>query len=48
MFGKYAGPGQWNDPDQLIVGDFGLSLDQQMSQMAMWTIFASVNGTSQD
>jgi alpha-N-acetylgalactosaminidase len=41
VFGRYAGPGQWNDPDQLIVGDFGLSLDQQMSQMAMWTIFAS-------
>jgi hypothetical protein len=41
VFGVYAGPGQWNDPDQLIVGDFGLSLDQQMSQMAMWAIFAS-------
>lgn len=41
VFGPFAGPGQWNDPDQLIIGDFGLSLDQQMTQMAMWAIYAS-------
>ncbi len=28
---------------QLIIGDFGLSLDQQRSQMALWAIFAAVS-----
>ena len=27
-FASLAGPGQWNDPDMLIIGNFGLSLDQ--------------------
>ena len=28
---------------QLIIGDFGLSLDEQKAQMAMWAIFAAVS-----
>ncbi|RVE56034.1 hypothetical protein OJAV_G00232230 [Oryzias javanicus] len=36
-----AGPGRWNDPDMLIIGDFGLSLDQSRSQMAIWAIMAA-------
>ena len=24
---QIAGPGHWNDPDMLIIGNFGLSLD---------------------
>ncbi|XP_013867417.1 alpha-N-acetylgalactosaminidase [Austrofundulus limnaeus] len=36
-----AGPGKWNDPDMLIIGDFGLSLDQSRSQMALWAIMAA-------
>lgn len=36
-----AGPGHWNDPDMLIVGNFGLSYEQSKSQMAMWAIFAA-------
>ncbi|XP_017291461.1 alpha-N-acetylgalactosaminidase [Kryptolebias marmoratus] len=36
-----AGPGRWNDPDMLIVGDFGLSMDQSRSQMALWAIMAA-------
>ncbi|XP_068609804.1 alpha-N-acetylgalactosaminidase [Brachionichthys hirsutus] len=36
-----AGPGGWNDPDMLIVGDFGLSMDQSRSQMALWAIMAA-------
>ncbi|XP_028281345.1 alpha-N-acetylgalactosaminidase-like [Parambassis ranga] len=36
-----AGPGQWNDPDMLIIGNFGLSLEQSRSQMALWAIMAS-------
>lgn len=46
-FQSYAGPGHWNDPDELIIGDFGLSLDQQMAQMALWAIYASVSGSTQ-
>jgi len=36
-----AGPGHWNDPDMLIVGNFGLSFEQSRSQMALWAIWAS-------
>uniref|UniRef100_A0A2C9JDJ3 Alpha-galactosidase n=1 Tax=Biomphalaria glabrata TaxID=6526 RepID=A0A2C9JDJ3_BIOGL len=40
-FASFAGPGGWNDPDMLVVGDFGLSIYQQKAQMAMWALFAS-------
>ncbi|XP_048243581.1 alpha-N-acetylgalactosaminidase-like [Haliotis rufescens] len=40
-FAAVAGPGNWNDPDQLIIGDFGLSWEQQRVQMGMWAIMAS-------
>ncbi|XP_072889574.1 alpha-N-acetylgalactosaminidase [Hemitrygon akajei] len=36
-----AGPGRWNDPDMLIIGDFGLSLEESKSQMALWAILAA-------
>lgn len=36
-----AGPGRWNDPDMLIIGNFGLSVDQAHSQMALWAIMAA-------
>lgn len=36
-----GGPGRWNDPDMLIIGDFGLSMDQSRSQMALWAIMAA-------
>ncbi|NXW99836.1 AGAL galactosidase, partial [Larus smithsonianus] len=50
---KIAGPGGWNDPDmatlpgifvflsQLVIGNFGLSWDQSVTQMAMWAIMAA-------
>lgn len=38
---RYHGPGHWFDADQLVVGDFGLSLDQQRAQMAIWAVWAS-------
>jgi len=41
LFTKYNGPGQWFDPDMLIIGDFGLSWDQSRAQMAMWSIWSS-------
>ncbi|XP_026149916.1 alpha-N-acetylgalactosaminidase-like isoform X2 [Mastacembelus armatus] len=36
-----AGPGRWNDPDMLIIGNFGLSVDQARSQMALWAMMAA-------
>ncbi|XP_075040705.1 alpha-galactosidase A [Mixophyes fleayi] len=36
-----AGPGAWNDPDMLVIGNFGLSWDQQITQMALWSIMAA-------
>ncbi|XP_015676090.2 alpha-galactosidase A [Protobothrops mucrosquamatus] len=36
-----AGPGGWNDPDMLVIGNFGLSRDQQITQMAFWAIMAA-------
>eukprot|EP00756_Hemistasia_phaeocysticola_P054478 Hpha_TRINITY_DN30397_c0_g1::TRINITY_DN30397_c0_g1_i1::g.147140::m.147140/K01204/NAGA; alpha-N-acetylgalactosaminidase len=36
-----AGPGHWNDPDSLIIGNFGLSFEQAKSQMALWSIMAA-------
>lgn len=36
-----AGPGRWNDPDMLIIGNFGLSVDQARAQMALWAIMAA-------
>uniref|UniRef100_A0A8C7D490 Alpha-galactosidase n=1 Tax=Oncorhynchus kisutch TaxID=8019 RepID=A0A8C7D490_ONCKI len=36
-----AAPGRWNDPDMLIIGNFGLSVDQSRSQMALWAIMAA-------
>lgn len=36
-----AGPGAWNDPDMLVIGNFGLSYDQQVTQMALWAIMAA-------
>ncbi|KAG0016515.1 hypothetical protein BGZ81_011162 [Podila clonocystis] len=35
-------PGNWNDPDFIITGDDeGLTLDEQKSQFALWSIMAS-------
>merc|ERR1712142_246872 len=40
-FGKFSGPGHWNDPDMLIIGNYGLSLDQARAQMGMWCMLAA-------
>ncbi|XP_076446539.1 alpha-N-acetylgalactosaminidase-like isoform X2 [Babylonia areolata] len=39
-FSSVAHPGAFNDPDQLIIGNFGLSHDQERVQMAVWAILA--------
>lgn len=40
-FADFAGPGHWNDPDMLIIGNYGLSLDQARVQMAIWAVLAA-------
>ncbi|KAM7353165.1 alpha-N-acetylgalactosaminidase isoform 2-T6 [Cochliomyia hominivorax] len=41
VIAQHAGPGHWNDPDMLIVGNFGLSYDQAKAQFAIWSILAA-------
>lgn len=36
-----AGPGHWNDPDMLMVGNPGLTLSEQRTQFALWAILAA-------
>lgn len=36
-----AGPGHWNDPDMLMIGNFGLSEAEEQTQFALWAIFAA-------
>ena len=36
-----AGPGHFNDPDMLIIGNFGLSVEQSRAQFALWCIMAA-------
>ncbi|MDF3290490.1 glycoside hydrolase family 27 protein [Streptomyces silvisoli] len=38
---KYAGPGHWNDPDFLLVGDRGLTADESQTQMTLWAEMAA-------
>ncbi|USI71917.1 glycoside hydrolase family 27 protein [Sphingomonas morindae] len=38
---RYAGPGHWNDPDMLEVGNGGLSDDEARAHMALWAIMAA-------
>ena len=37
----YAGPGHWNDPDMLEVGNGGLSEDESQSHFSMWAMLAA-------
>ncbi len=38
---KYAGPGHWNDPDMLEVGNGGMTSDEYKTQMSLWSILAA-------
>lgn len=40
-FSEAAGPGNWNDADELMVGDFGLSDGQQTAQIVMWALWSA-------
>jgi alpha-galactosidase len=38
---KYAGPGHWNDPDMLEVGNGGMKPDEYRTQMSLWAMLAA-------
>jgi len=38
---KYVGPGHWNDPDMLEVGNGKLSLAENRTHFSMWALLAS-------
>jgi alpha-galactosidase len=38
---KYAGPGHWNDPDMLEVGNGDLTLAENRAHFSMWAMLAS-------
>jgi hypothetical protein len=40
-FSKVAGPGFFNDPDMLLIGNYGLSDDEERVQMAIWSVVAA-------
>ena len=38
---KYAGPGHWNDPDMLEVGNGGLTSEEERSHFSLWCMLAA-------
>lgn len=45
---SYAGPGHWNDPDFLQIGNRGLDLDEDKTQMSLWSLLAAPLFSSTD
>lgn len=38
---SYAGPGHWNDPDMLEVGNGGMTTEEYRAHFSMWAMFAA-------
>jgi alpha-galactosidase len=38
---KFAGPGHWNDPDMLEIGNGGMKPDEYRTHMALWALLAA-------
>jgi len=38
---KYAGPGHWNDPDFLEVGNSGMTAEEQRTHFSLWAMLAA-------
>jgi alpha-galactosidase len=41
LLAPFAGPGHWNDPDMLEVGNGSLTADEQRTHMTLWAILAA-------
>ena len=40
-FAAFAGPGHWNDPDMLEVGNGGMSIDEYKTHFTLWAMIAA-------
>ena len=38
---SYAGPGHWNDPDMLEIGNGGMTADEYRTHMSLWSLLAA-------
>ena len=38
---KFAGPGHWNDPDMLEIGNHGMTRNANLTQMSLWSLLAA-------
>jgi alpha-galactosidase len=38
---QYAGPGHWNDPDMLEIGNGGMTADEYKTHFSMWSMLAA-------
>ncbi|HEY2695178.1 MAG TPA: alpha-galactosidase [Pseudonocardiaceae bacterium] len=38
---RYAGPGQWNDPDMLEIGNGGMTVTEERSEFSLWAEMAA-------
>jgi alpha-galactosidase len=38
---RFAGPGHWNDPDMLEVGNGGMTMEEYRTHMSLWAILAA-------
>ncbi len=38
---KYAGPGHWNDPDMLEIGNGGMTTDEYKTHFSLWCMLAA-------
>jgi alpha-galactosidase len=38
---RYAGPGHWNDPDMLEIGNGKMTQDEWRTQMTLWCVLAA-------
>ncbi|KAE8719831.1 Alpha-galactosidase [Hibiscus syriacus] len=38
LWGRYAGPGRWNDPDMLEVGNGGMNIEEYRSHFSIWAL----------
>jgi alpha-galactosidase len=38
---RFAGPGHWNDPDMLEVGNGGMNADEYRTHMSLWALLAA-------
>ncbi|MFC2254864.1 ricin-type beta-trefoil lectin domain protein [Labrys portucalensis] len=38
---RYVAPGRWNDADQVLIGDNGMTNEEERSQLSLWSILGA-------